>query len=57
MLEMSVVASDKISGVVQNLSATCMSRLRWHNGVSWQPPEETRNPSLDRARYPDRDSQ
>lgn len=44
VLEMSVVASDKISGVVQNLSATCISRLRWHNGISWQPPEETRNP-------------
>jgi hypothetical protein len=44
MLEMSVVASDKISGVVQNLSAICMSKLRWHNGTTWMPPEETRNP-------------
>ena len=44
LLEMSVVASDKISGVVQNLSATCISRLRWHDGTSWQEPTETRNP-------------
>ena len=44
MLEMSVVASDKISGAVQNLSAICISRLRWHDGTSWKTPEETRNP-------------
>ena len=45
MLELSVVASDKISGIVQNLSAICMSRLRWHDGVDWQDPVETRNPA------------
>jgi hypothetical protein len=44
MLELVIVASDKVTGVVQNLSGMAISALRWHDGNSWQPAETTRNP-------------
>lgn len=45
MVEMKIEASEKISGVVQNLNCIAYRKLRWHDGTSWQPPKRTSNPA------------